>query len=176
MKECLSDIIPKISLRGSRREFISRLLVSLTIVVSLNLPSSAEEGLVYPDSAGILFDWSPFNDTITVTITNQSSQPVTNLFISDFTDSATAFISCVIDGINQDSLPTDLEYGSVYANRYTSRWIIGDFLQEVILQYYCPLYNSFHISFSAGHPFPVFGTMPGIGKPREVSWQGNAPE
>jgi len=171
MKEWVSVIIHSMSTINFRQGFISRLLANLTIVALLSSPSFAEEALIYPDSAQISFDWTADQDTVTVLVQNYSIDPVTNLFISDFTDSSTIFISCLIDGVNVDSIPIDPEFGTVYPNKYTTRWLISDFSDSLILKYHCPAYNSFQINFSAGVPFPVFGFMPSIGAPREVSWQ-----
>ena len=170
MKECLSAIIRNILMKNSPQGFILLLSISMTIAVSLNSQSCAEEGLVYPDSARISFDWSTYYDTVTVSIINGSSTTLTDLFISDFTDSSTIIISCLIDGVYVDSIEMDSEFGSVYPDMYTTRWIIESFSDSLILKYFCPSYDEFQVCFSAGNPFPVFGIMPEIGAPREVTW------
>ena len=143
------------------------------IVALLSSPSFAEEALIHPDSAQISFDWTADFDTVTILVQNYSFAPVTNLFISDFTDASTTFLSCLLDGVNIGSIPIDSEFGTVYSNKHTTRWLIGDFSDSLTLKYHCPAYNSLLIHFSAGVPFPIFGYMPGIGSPREVSWQEN---
>jgi hypothetical protein len=142
----------------------------MTIAVSSSSLSFAEEGFVYPDTAMISFDWITYYDTVTVSIINESSKPLTDLFISDFTDSSAILMSCLIDGIYIDSIEMDSEYGSVYPDKYTTRWIIGSFSDSLILKYCCPQYSDYKICFSAGNPFPVFGVIPEIGAPREVTW------
>jgi len=146
------------------------LSIAIMIAVSSSLRSCAEEGLVYPDSAMISFDWTTYYDTVTVSIINGSSKSVTDLFISDFTDSSTIFMSCLIDGAYSDSVIMDSEFGSVYSDKFTTRWIIGSFSNSLILKYCCPQYSDYKICFSAGNPFPVFGVIPAIGAPREVTW------
>jgi len=148
-----------------------RLFLSLMIVGFLNLQLYAEEGWVYPDSAEISFSWQVDSDTVTVMIENLSTQPVEHFFLSDFTDSQIVFIDCLVDGVVVDSLPTDLDFGSVYPDKFVTRWIIGEFSDSLLLKYYSPLYNSNRINWSAGQPFAIFGVLPGIGPPLSVSWQ-----
>jgi len=137
----------------------------------LSLPLYADEGWVYPDSADVNFSWQVSSDTMTVMIENLSAQPIEHFFLSDFTDSQTVFIECLIDGVVIDSLPIDLEFGSVYLDKFVTRWIIGEFSDSLILKYYSPLYNGNRMTWSAGQPFAIFGVLPSIGPPLNVIWR-----
>ncbi len=164
------EIITNMLTRACLRVYISRLLISMMIAGSLSLQSSAEEGFVFPDSARVSFAWQIDFDTVTVIIENLSQDPLTQFFISDHTDSEAVFIDCRIDGIEVDSLPTDLEFGTVYPDKFTTRWIIDDFSQSLLLRYYSESYSGFKMNWSAGHPYPIFGILPGIGPPVGPWW------
>jgi len=155
---------------NSRQEFILRLFLSIMIVGLSSLQSFAEPGQIYPDSSDMIFFWQISNDTITVDIENLSAEPIVSFFLSDFTDSAAIFIECLVDGFRKSQLPTEQEYGSVYPDKYTNRWIVGDFSQRLILKYYSPNHNGCLMRWSAGHPYPLFGTIRGIGPPVNLSW------
>lgn len=165
------DIILNMLVKIYRRGYISRLWLSLMIAGSLSSPSSAEDGRVYPDTARVSFTWQVISDTVTITIQGLSEDSLTNLFVSDFTDSEPVFIECRIDGEPVDSLPTEREFGDVYPDKYTTRWIAGDFHQSLYLKYYSSSYNGYYLSWSAGHPYPVFGMISVIGPPGTVAWQ-----
>ncbi len=147
------------------RAFISPLLPALLIGAWLNLPSYAEDGLVYPDTAGVEFTWQVNGDTVTVAILNPTADSLTHFFISDDTDSQAVLIDCLIDGISIDPLETDSEFGTVYPDKYTTRWIIDHLAHSVIMRYYSSAYGDYKMNWSAGHPYPIFGMMPGIGPP-----------
>jgi hypothetical protein len=148
-----------------------RLFPSLIIVGLLSLRLFAEEGQVYPDSAMIEFTWQVNFDTVSVRIHNLSTQPVEHFFLSDFTDSQTIFIDCLIDGVLVDSLPIDIEFGSVYPGKFTTRWVISEFSDSLLLRYYTPFYNGNKMTWSAGQPYAIFGLLPGIGPPLNLSWR-----
>jgi hypothetical protein len=147
------------------------LWLSLMIAGWLSLQSSAEDGSVYPDTAGISFTRQVISDTVTITILSLSEDSLTNLFISDFTASEVVFIECRIDGNPVDSLPTEREFGSVYPHKYTTRWTTGDFYRILCLKYYSSSYNGYYLSWCAGHPYPVLGMISAIGPPGAAIWQ-----
>ena len=137
----------------------------------LSLQSYAEEGRVFPDSAQVNFAWQVNSDTVTVMIENLSSQPIEHFFLSDFTDSAAVLINCLVDGIDSDPLEADSEYGSVYPGQYTTRWVVDVFSQSLSIKYYSPSYSGNKLSWSAGHPFAIFGILTAIPPPQNVIWQ-----
>lgn len=154
------------------RGFISRLFLGAMIAGLPSLQSFADEGIVYPDSAQIEFTRIVNADTITLDITNLKPDSVTDCFISDFTPSQTMDIELLVDGIIRGDIAIEREYGTVYSDRYTTRWIIGSFYQSIRLKYYSHNYSGTELSWSGGHPFPIFGTMPfGIGPPLNLGWQ-----
>jgi hypothetical protein len=81
-------------------------------------------------------------------------------------------MECLVDGVIRQNPEIEREYGSVYSDRFTTRWIIGDFAQSLRIKYYSANYSGTELSWSAGHPFPIFGTMPfGIGPPLNIGWE-----
>lgn len=162
-----------ISEKGLRRVFILPLLLALTITGLSSSQSCAEDGLVYPDSAQVFFSRTVQHDTVTVLIQNLSADSVVNLFLSEFTDSVVVDLECLVDGVPIPDSVINHGFGDVYPGKHTTRWLIGAFAQTALFKYYSPLYTSCETSWSAGHPYAIFGIMPlvsGIGPPRNVSW------
>jgi hypothetical protein len=119
----------------------------------------------------VAFSWQIDYDTVTVNIQNLSSDSVSNFFLSDFTDSLSEVIECLIDGVIVDSLPTDLEFGTVYPNMYSTRWVVGDFATSLYIKYRSSSYDGYRMSWSAGHPYPIFGILSVIGPPIDPAWR-----
>jgi len=154
------------------RVFILRLSLGVMIAGSLSLQSFAENGLVYPDSALVTFTRELQADTIIVEVISQSADSVVEFYLSDFTTAQTIALECLVDGVLRNSPEIEREFGTVYSNRYTTRWILGNFAQSIRLKYYSANYNSTELSWSAGHPYPIFGTISsGIGPPLNVHWE-----
>jgi len=154
-----------------RQGYISRLSLSLMIVVLSSLPSFAEDGQVYPDTSAVSFSRAVVADTVTLTVQNLGADSLRHVFISDHTDSTTVFVQCLIDGSLVNNLPTDNEYGTIFPGKFTTRWVVGNFQNYVILRFYSNSYRGSPVSFSGGHPFPVFGVIPGIGSPDYLLWR-----
>jgi hypothetical protein len=130
--------------------------------------SYAESGLVFPSGSAVTLSWQTSGDTITVTISNQNGTPVNDLFVTDYTDSPVQLIECRVDN-NPTAIATESIEGSVYAGKYTNRWVIGTITQSVQLKY---VGYSGNLSFSAAHPSGLFGVMSlaTIGPPQNVGW------
>jgi hypothetical protein len=120
----------------------------------------ADDGIVYPDSAHVMFARDVSFDTVLVTITNLSSDSVHSFFLTDYTNLPAQSLECRVDGIIRDDLLIEHESGNVYPSRNTICWVIGGFESTVRLKYYSLSYIGNEISFSAGHPYPIFGIMP----------------
>jgi len=133
----------------------------------LSSPSYAENNFIFPDSAQLNFNVQVIGDTIIISIDNLSSQPVEKFFLSDFTGTPANLLECRVDNTVVDSVVTETLYGSIYSDKYTTRWVIGTFSNNLQLKYYP---YSGNISFSGAHPFPFFGVMPGIGPPVNLKW------
>lgn len=162
-----------ISARGLCRALILPLSLALIAAGLSNSPSCAEDGLVYPDSAGVQFSRTIHADTVTVLIQNQTPDAVTNLFIAEFTDAPIAALDCQVDGAQAPDSVIERSFGDIYPGKHTTRWLLGAFTQNVRLKYYSPIYTSIELTWCAGHQFAVFGMMPlmsGIGPPRNVNW------
>lgn len=145
----------------------------MMIVGLLNSQSSAEDGIPLPDTARISFTRTVSNDTVIIAISNLSSDSVRNLFISDFTDSQTVEVECLVDNDPCSTLVVEREFNSVYAGKLSTRWVIGSFFQTVNLKYYSIQYSGNELSLSAGHPFAIMGMIAvntGIGPPRDLHW------
>lgn len=165
------DIIRNMWVGICRPESISRLSLSLIIAALSSSPSFAEDGRVYPDTASVSFTRAVIADTVTLTIQNLASDSLFHVFVSDHTDSQPVFLLCLIDGSLVDSLSSDQEFGSVFPGKFTTRWIIGNFERYAMLRYYCGSYRGNPVNISGGHPFPIFGIIPGIGSPEYLLWQ-----
>ncbi len=140
--------------RAKLRDYLPGMFAALITVSS----ATAENGNIFPDSAGIRFTYSVNLDTVRITIENLSEDVLENMFFSDFTESPAVVIGCEIDGLPADSLISETDFGSVYPGKYSSRWLIGNVSDSLILRYFSQNYGEYLFSFSAGCPFPVFGT------------------
>jgi hypothetical protein len=139
------------------------LILAFAIAGLASLQSYADDGVVYPDSARVMFARDVSFDTVLVTITNLSSDSVHSFFLTDYTDSPAQSLECRVDGTIRDDLFIEHEAGNVYPGRNTICWVIDGFESTVRLKYYSVSYTSDEVSFSAGHPYPIFGIMPDNG-------------
>ncbi len=94
--------------------------------------------------------------------------------MSDFTDSQVVEIECLVDNAPCGNLVVEREFNSVYAGKFSTRWTMGGFLHTAYLKFFSESYSSNELSWSAGHPYAIFGTMStniGIGPPRDLHWE-----
>ena len=129
--------------------------------------------MVYPDTARATFSWQLNHDTVTVVIQSQSADTLRNIFLSDHTDSSTVLIECIKDGVTFTPQIIEREFATIYPNKFTTRWVIGNVGSMLQLKYYSKLYTGNFFSWSAGHPFAVFGILtetPYIGPPTNIHW------
>ena len=145
--------------------------LALVIIGLLSSLSFAEEGPVYPDSAKVEFHWNVSSDTVIIQIENLSQEIIRDFYFSEFTKTPPILVECRIDDVIVDSLPMDQQYGSVYADRLTTRWIVGDFRNSILLKYYVNIYGGYRFSWSATNSHAMFGTLPPIGPPRNLCWR-----
>lgn len=139
------------------------LLLALAIVGLTSMRSYGEDGVVYPDSAHVMFARDVSFDTVLVTVTNLSSDSVHSFFLTDYTNSPVQSLECRVDGVIRDELLIERESGNVYPGRNTYCWVVDSFQSTVRLKYYSLAYDSDEICLSAGHPYPIFGIMPDNG-------------
>jgi hypothetical protein len=162
--------------RADRKRICMKGIMASLAMISAALWFSevnAEDGIVLPDSARVGFSYSVNAETVTVAIQNLSSDPVEHCFLSDFTLAWPEFIGGEIDGLAIESMPTERETGQVYPDRFTTRWLVGSFSESLILRYYCAGCDAHLVSWSAGHPFAIFGFSSNahpIGPPRNLRW------
>lgn len=148
-----------------------RLFLIVMIVVVSRSPLFADDGTVYPDSARISFTRVVNDDTVIVTIVNLGSDSLSNIFISEHTAAEPIFVGCSIDGNPVDPVQTESEWETVFPERFTTRWVLGDFGQIAVLKYYSVSNHGALVTVCGGHPYPFFGLFRGIGSPEEVNWR-----
>ena len=153
-----------------RRGCILRLSLALMLAASLSSSSSAETGLVHPDTAGIGFSYETSGDTVSVLIENLDYDSIGNFIFCTHTNAEPILLDIFVDGIPADSTASDHEHGTIYPGKMTTRWTVAVFHQTFRIRYYLPPGPDNNISWSAGYPFAMFGTPPGIGPPRNVAW------
>lgn len=136
-----------------------RFIYSLIIAVLLSISAAAEDGVTYPDSARVRFSRHVNFDTVAVTIQNLSSNPLQDMFVSVCSDTAAELIVCFVDGNQLTPSFYDNENGTIYPNKNTTRWVIGNFNLSLSLQFYSPNAGGADLFFSAGHPYPITGIL-----------------
>ena len=145
--------------RESTRYYKNLLSVATPALGALLLftsPARAFDGMVFPDSSNLVFQWQSNLDTVTVTIENLSGGTIADFYVADLSLEPATLAQCLIDGV-PSLLPVESEFGAVDPYRYTTHFLVGDFSQTVSLTYHAASHESGHISWAAAGPFPAFG-------------------
>ncbi len=127
--------------------------------------SFATSGIVYPDSARVRFSWQLTGDTVIVQLLNEGVTKVRHTSITDFTEGAVSHVSCKVDGSEIGSISVMNIWASVYPDRFTSSWEVGDFNQSVELRFLAPDYRPGNLSWVGYTGFPLFGMADSVYTP-----------
>lgn len=168
------DSTPSAPVKGWYRASISLLSAALATAGLSNSASYADDGITLPDSTAVRMYREIRADTVYLYFQNPGIDSIQHLFVSDFTDSPAVTLECIIDDEPNENEIIEREFGTVYPDMYTTRWLIGAFARTVMVKFYSPVYTSCRVSWSAGLPEPIFGFSPdgnGIGPPVAVGWR-----
>jgi hypothetical protein len=142
-----------------KRQLLTCLFFGLMIGGILCSTSLAEDGIVYPDSARVMFTRDITFDTVLVTVTNLAGDSVLNFFLTDYSDTVVESLECQVDGVVRDDILNENETGNVYPGKKTICWVVGGFQSSVRIKYHAQSNAGDDLSWSAGHPFPIFGII-----------------
>lgn len=137
------------------------------IAVSLSSPCFADDGLTFPDIAPVGLSISVSGDTLILNVDNLTGSTVRGMFCSLLTEMPVESIACEVDGAAVTAPVIEIVFGSVTADRYTTRWIVGDFSGSVQLKAW-PFSGT--CSISGSQPNPFFGLTPAIASPVDLQW------
>ena len=150
---------------GLDRQNFSRLSKFLwlfgLVVTFLALPDRsvhASDGTVHPDTARIQCTFEMTGDTVVVQLKSLSGGTVQHLVFSHQSVSQASSLLFTVDGQVISSVQTEVEFSTINQSWYTVRWLIGNFTQTAVFKYCAAATSASYFNWSAGHPYPVFGT------------------
>ncbi len=134
------------------------ILLNITIFVCV-MALSGKAQSVFPESVNISWDISYIEDTVIITIDNNTGSPVNELFISDYSNEPIVFISLIIDGEAGENILSENVSGDIFNDRVSTRWLIPQLNEKLTLKYYSNTAVPYFFNWYAFAPVPVYGMV-----------------
>ena len=112
-------------------------------------------------------------DTVTFQISNLVGEDVSNFYVASHTDFEIAHIAVYVDGVYQEVLQTEIEKGTVYPGKFTTRWIIPSFTEDVVIRFHTMNASAQEYTFCGSKSFPFFADVYSTAEPCCNNFRGN---
>ena len=134
-------------------------ILSILLIIAGGSFAADIDYFVYPDSHKVSVSASIDQQTVKITVINESLSPISNFFITAVTDDLVDTLSSVVDENTNKILTLEIESGSIYFNKYTTRWVVDSFTDSVTVLFNTNIPDRQNYSFCGNQPFPFFGII-----------------